>query len=140
MPACWNRATPSQTRREDVVGHLVGREIGERTPGDAPGHEHRGVGTGLTDLDELGRVHPLALGPQEDEGLVLDLLEPGVEQRRSGVPVEEEPPRLVQEPGVTLVAPEHRDRERTLRILGEHERAPEGLHRCELEVLGIDTQ
>ena len=102
---------------------------------DRARHQDCGVGPGLAHFHELGNAHTLPLGAQQEVRLVLDLLQPGAEQRRTGVAIHHEAPRLVNELGVTLVATQHGDLERTGRSVGEHQRAAPRLVRRQAHVL-----
>jgi hypothetical protein len=91
-------------RSRDGVGDVRGVGLGQRAPGQHPADQQRVPGRSRgSGLDDLGHGHAELAGPQGEEGLVLDLLEPGNGEARPGIPVQQEPARLGEQPGVGRV-------------------------------------
>ena len=83
------------------VTDIGGVGIRQGRPGRRPVDEQRVPGRpGGSRLDDLGHGDARLARPQGEERLVLDLLKAGNGEAWSGVPVQQEPARLGEEPGI----------------------------------------
>ena len=102
---------------ERGVADPGGVRVRQRRPGRHPVDQQRVAGRSRRSrLDDLGYGDIGQARSHGDVGLVLDLLEPGDRQARPGVPVQQEPARLGEQPGIGRVPAVDRDTEATGRI------------------------
>ena len=102
---------------ERGVADLGGVGVRQRRPGRHPVDQQRVPGRSRRSrLDDLGHGDIRQARSHGDVGLVLDLLKPGDRQARPGVPVQQEPARLGEQPGIGRVPAVDRDTEATGRI------------------------
>jgi hypothetical protein len=103
---------------ERGVADLGGVDVRQRRPGRRhPVDQQRVMGRSRRSrLDDLGHGDIGQPRSHGHVGLMLDLLEPGDRQARPGVPVQQEPARLGEQPGVGRVPAVDRDTEAPGRI------------------------
>ena len=96
------------------VADVGGVSIRQGRPGRQPVDQQRVPGRSRgSGVNELGHGDAGLAGPQGEERLVLDLLKPGDGEDWPGVPVQQEPARLGQQPGVGRIPAVDLDTEAT---------------------------
>ena len=110
---------------ERRVVDLVGRDVGQRPARRVADHEQGVVaGPGDADREQVGDHGSAALGQEQDQGLVLDLLAPPEGHSRAGVLVPDGAPELGEQPGVGAVPTDHLDGQPLVGVADEGGVAP----------------
>ncbi len=119
---------------QQIVGRFFGTQIGEDLTVRRASDDERSTRTGGSGDDDVGDLHPGALGEQQDVGLVLHVLLAGQVQLRTGVLVDHEAPQLREELAVGLVATDDTNRQRALIVLRKEARRAGRLCRIQMHV------